>query len=140
MDSDEEVFGQAPEDAGTASLGVEDDRQSQLSFGRLGAATPATGTPGTSDSHSASGGSTQKELKVAKCKCPLCKKQQPKDTWPINCPHCRCCKQAIDNLAYAARSQQQMDWWKTTRCDPVALREVAGLHVVLSNNDEFSVV
>ena len=44
--------------------------------------------------------------------------------WPVHCPHCRPCKQAIDNLSYAAKVQGQEDWWKQQRKDEASLRAV----------------
>ena len=97
---------------------------SQLSFGQLGRtprsargseAVPGTlGTPGTP--------SKPKPKKEEKRKCGLCKGMQPLAEWPVNCPHCRRCKQAIDNLSYASKAQGQEEWWKQQRKDEASLR------------------
>ena len=88
------------------------ERESQQSFGALG--TPQAGeTPNPRRDN---------KSKVEKKKCGLCKTQQPAADWPINCPHCRVCKRAIDNLAYCARVQHQEEWWKGVRKDEQELR------------------
>lgn len=108
--------------------GVDDDRQSQMSFSMQGATatTPATPqTPGCAgDNENASKPDSGNQAKQQKRKCRLCKTMQPVSEWPINCPHCRFCKRAIDNLAYCAKIQKQDDWWKQVRKDEAELRSV----------------
>lgn len=57
-------------------------------------------------------------------RCRLCRRQKCVADWPVNCPNCRDCKQALDNLARSALKQDQMDWWKETRADETKLRKV----------------
>ena len=98
-----------------------EDRESQRSFGQLGKAFGSTSgsevAPGT-------GKDPPKPKKEEKRKCGLCKNLRPIADWPVHCPHCRPCKQAIDNLSYAAKAQGQEDWWKQQRKDEASLRAV----------------
>ena len=92
-----------------------EDRESQRSFGQLGrnlevSATGSEAGPGTHKT-------PPKPKKEEKRKCGLCKNMRLIAEWPVHCPHCRSCKQAIDNLSYAAKAQGQEDWWKQQRKD-----------------------
>lgn len=59
-----------------------------------------------------------------KRRCRTCAKMQTTSDWPLNCPHCRLCKRAIDNLRNASKMQKQDDWWKETHGDEKKLRKV----------------
>jgi hypothetical protein len=91
-----------------------EDRESQLSFGQLGGTPASTSAPRT----------VPKPKREEKRKCGLCKNMQPIADWPVHCPHCRRCKQAIDNLSYASKAQGQDAWWKQQRKDEASLRAV----------------
>ena len=99
-----------------------EDRESQRSFGQLGqnllgSTSGSEAVPGTHKT-------PPKPKKEEKRKCGLCKNLRLIAEWPVHCPHCRPCKQAIDNLSYAAKAQGQEDWWKQQRKDEASLRAV----------------
>ena len=100
----------------------EGDRESTVSFGRLGDANAAT--PGGSAPETIPKPENPKLPKAEKKRCGLCRLMQPIDDWPIGCPRCRICKRAIDNLTYCAHVQKQDEWWKEVRKDEPQLREL----------------
>ncbi len=55
-------------------------------------------------------------------KCKACLKSLPWEAFAFNSPYCRADKQAIDNLAYQAKVQDELKWWTETRADDAQLR------------------
>ncbi len=61
---------------------------------------------------------------AAKQRCKACLKSLPCEDFALNSPYCRVDKQAIDNLAYHAKVQNELEWWKDARGDDTKLRRV----------------
>ena len=57
-------------------------------------------------------------------KCRTCKKNKPVDTWPVNCPHCRDCRQAMENVGAAAKKAGKKTWWAEVQKDEIKLQAV----------------
>ena len=68
--------------------------------------------------------SKKSKEKETKRRCRLCTKWQPEDCFPVNSAYCRCCKQAVDNLAKQAARQNQHEYWKETRKDEQELKKL----------------
>ena len=96
-------------------------------------------------------GSTKK-VKGPTRRCRVCKHNHLIETWPLSSTSCRECKQALDNLANAAKKQDQLEWWTETKANEVELQKVVakyqaccpqpqqGTGIRLSKRNAFSLV
>ena len=84
------------------------------------ASSLATALPSLSDPKPPS----KKSKQESKRRCRMCAKWQPEDSFPVNSAYCRCCKQAVDNLAKQAARQNQLEYWKEVRKDEQELKKL----------------
>lgn len=105
----------------------QDDRQSQLPFNQQGGRDATSKSGGSSRGHGSGPGSKPGKTPKGKTetrKCRLCKRQKPTQDWPVNCPNCRDCKQALDNIAYAAKAQNKQEWFREIKQDETRLKKL----------------